>query len=503
MEALCATFSAESPAWFCSEAPDADGSGSEDDHDADENVERARALAARQSVACIRACVRWLELAISDAPPGANDALRNCNALWRAKFKAWQEPCGNHLNVPDLLFVAGCHLRVVLMPAATRPYPQSPDAIAKLRAGLEHALREWNRAPSALHTEYASTTNACARAIVMWGSRVAPVRLVDTTLSPEDVSMLTMNVNVHQNLDNRARNTDLQPVAAAATPAPEERKSDPEELLQNFVCLASRYAFFTSLHIAARRAATIPQTELHRRVAAEAVRPPIEFISANIAKLPAVFCECSRTSLPEFVHREINYTIWKWTLSVGAMEVCVRVCVRARAPMHLQAFLRMTPTIEWHKLNPVTVSIKGTAAATLPGSLVRAVAISDYGAVDNEWPEHVRQCHRDVWHLTLWHQLFTEIDMHFLDDYVVLAHDIRHKSAVIGRSKLNLHPRRPVVVRACATWCVHAHSLVWHTDTLEECLYLWAWLIVHFFDGRDERGASLQQILNRIGLSFY
>lgn len=333
MEALCATFTIETTVWFCCQKPtgadnsDSD-SGGDDDED-DKNGEGTRALAVRQAVACICACVRWIELAADGPPPGANDALRNCVSMWRAKFKDWQEPCGNHLNVPDLLFVAACHLRVALMPTAARPFQRAPEAIVKLRADLQLALREWNRAPSSLHTDYLATINTCSRAIVMWGSLVAPVRLVDTTLSPEDVSMLTMNVNVHQNLDNRARNTDLPRTDADAPVLASERKLDVEELLHSFVCLASRYSFFASLHAAARRAASEPQTELHRRIAAEAVRPPIDLVSANLAKLPAVFRECSRISLPQFVHSAINYTIWKWTLSVGAMEASVyRRCRR-------------------------------------------------------------------------------------------------------------------------------------------------------------------------------
>jgi hypothetical protein len=338
MEALCATFAAETPAWFCD---DGDGVSDSDDDEEDHNAEGARAQAARHAVACICACVEWIQIgaaaAVNGPPPGANDALRNCVSLWRAKFKTWQEPCGNHLNVPDLLFVAACHLRVVLMPAAARPFPRAPDAIAKLRTDLELALREWNRAPSSLHTNYLDTINACSRAIVMWGSLVTAARLVDTTLSPEDVSMLTMNVNVHQNLDNRARNTDLPPAATGAPVVAPERKLDAEELLQSFVCLASRYSFFALLHAAARRASSAPQTELHRRIAAEAVRPPSDLVAANLAKLPAVFSECSRVSLPQFVHSEINYTIWKWTLSVGAMEASA--CRRRRRRHHLHTGL--------------------------------------------------------------------------------------------------------------------------------------------------------------------
>jgi hypothetical protein len=162
----------------------------------------------------------------------------------------------------------------------------------------------------------------------------------------------------------------------------------------------------------------------------------------------------------------------------------------------------MAPTVEWHKLNPVTVSIREPSAATLSGSLVRSASLADYDEVDPAWPEHLRRCHREVWHLTLWHQLFTEIDMDFLRDYVVFAHDLRHKSPVIGRSKSNWVARRPLLVHLCASWYLHAFSVVWRTDSVEECMYLWAWLIVRFFDGRDERGASLHQVLERAKLVF-
>lgn len=162
----------------------------------------------------------------------------------------------------------------------------------------------------------------------------------------------------------------------------------------------------------------------------------------------------------------------------------------------------MTPTIEWHKLSPVTVSLREPTASSMPGSVVRAAAISDYDDVDPAWPEHLRCCRRDVWHLTLWHQLFTEIDMDFLKDYVVFAHDLRQKSALLGTSTSNWLPRRPILVHACATWCVHALSVVWRTESVEECMYLWAWMIVRFFEGRDERGSSLIQVLERAGLVF-
>jgi hypothetical protein len=163
----------------------------------------------------------------------------------------------------------------------------------------------------------------------------------------------------------------------------------------------------------------------------------------------------------------------------------------------------MAPTIEWHKLNPITVSIREPSAATLPGTILRLAALAEYDEIDASWPEHLRRCHRDVWHLTLWHQLFTEIDMDFMQDYVVLAHDLRQKSELIGRSKSNWVARRPVIVHACATWTLHALSLVWRTDSVEECLYLWAWVIVRFFDGRDERGASILQVLDRAKIAFY
>lgn len=139
----------------------------------------------------------------------------------------------------------------------------------------------------------------------------------------------------------------------------------------------------------------------------------------------------------------------------------------------------------------------------MPGALARAVAIADYEDVDSEWPDHVKTCHREVWHLTLWHQMFTELNMYFMQDYVVLAHDIREKADLLGRSTNNWRPRLPIIVRVCAAWHVHAFSVVWRTDSLEECIYLWAWMVVRFFDARNETDASLHQILERAGLNFY
>lgn len=364
MESLCATFRAGVGTWFCGPKPTAVVVNCDDDDDDDDGCsdECARALAIRHVGTCIDSCVQWLMAATPGSPqpvPECKQLLRDCESMWRSKFKAWQEPCGNHLNVPDLLFVSACHLRVLLMPAADRQTDRATiGSIKRLQTRLTTALREWNRAPSVLHAEHRSVIDTCARVIVLWGSRITSKKLTETTLSAEDVSMLTMNVNVHQNLDNRARNTDLTPIATKAlTESSTAIVDDCECLLRDIVCLASRYAFFATLHHAVRMAAANPHNTLHQRVALEAVRPAADLVHANVIKFGALFLECSRTSLPEFVHREINYTIWKWLLSVGSMEVqrrrlaqtCRRPGVLANGTNH-----RVAQAESSHRLDPRT-----------------------------------------------------------------------------------------------------------------------------------------------------
>lgn len=475
----------------------------DDEEDDDAEPEGARAIAMRHAALCVSAVTRLLGASSPRAEEQMCVVLRNCVALWRAKFKVWQTPCGNHLNVPDALFVAACHLRVALMPEAMRHFSDLADVL-RLEARITSALREWDRA-AAIHDEHHSIVNECARAIVFWGSGVAPSsRIADTTLSLEDVSFLTMNVNVHQNLDNRARNTDSS-VAAPATASVADACRDDEHVLASFVRLASRYAFFAMLHHAARLPCPHPRLSAHQRIAAEAVRPPPELVDTNVTRMYTLFRERSRVSMPEVVQRDITLTIWKRLLSVGSMEASGWVRARFHhTHTHVrcsQEYLRMAPTIDWHRVNPVTVSIREPTAATVAGSLARTVAMADYQDAA-ECPDFLRICHRESWHLALWNQMFTEIDMHFLEDYVVLAHDIRHKAVHIGSSTRNWRPRLPVIVRACGTWCVHALSIVWRADTLEECLYLWTWIVVRFFDCRNETGASLHQILQRAELEF-
>jgi hypothetical protein len=338
--------------WFVSKAPAARGDIDDDDFDDDDgdgdddaNDDDAagtsdtngdfdgRAAAVLDAMMCIRACTRWVDSSrLEDGPmPNCKDVTNQCVQLWRAKFKRWQVPCGNRLNVPDLLFVAACHLRVVAMPAAERNFTGSTRAVQELDAQVRNALKEWSRAPSGLHAQSRATIDACARAIVFWGSNVPPTTLLDTALSAEDVSMLTMNVNVHQNLDNRARNTDLKKIADSDTEAqapysssqasPDAAAPPPLLLLQTFVTLASRYTFFASLHSAAKMPSAQPCLAVHRRVSAAAVRPHMELVGSNVARIESLFVERSRVSMPEFMRREINYTIWKCMLSIGSMEV--------------------------------------------------------------------------------------------------------------------------------------------------------------------------------------
>lgn len=327
--------------WFTNQRPrfheaDEDGGSESDDDENDAHASDRRAEAVQHASLCIAACSSMLSVSASPMPPAVEirTIMRNCIELWRTRFKVWQSPCGNHLNVPDLLFVCACHLRVLLMPVEEQRYAGRVSDVAHLGAYLEVALKEWDRAPSLLHTEQRMTVDACARAIVFWGSNVTPAdRLLDTTLSPEDVSLLTMNVNVHQNLDNRARNTDLAPVAAAAassanmatsstaTAAAVLKHDDDEQVLAKFVRLASRYAFFASLHNAAQHPSPDPRLQLHQQIAAEAVRPCAKLIETNVGRLYSMFRERSRVTVPELVQRDLNYTIWKRLISVGSMEV--------------------------------------------------------------------------------------------------------------------------------------------------------------------------------------
>jgi hypothetical protein len=345
--------------WFCCSTPGAgtayndDGDDPDEDDDDDGHNEKAtdehggdgehdqRAQAIADALHCIDACTLWIAASRTDDQPmpTCREVAKNCTQLWRSKFKRWQVPCGNQLNVPDLLFVAACHLRVVAMPSEHRMFAGSMHATSDLAARIQKALKEWNQAPSVLHTSAHTTIDACARAIVFWGSCVAPAKTLQTALSLEDVSMLTMNVNVHQNLDNRARNTDLKPTGSSAEKINDNLESATttttqaagvveETLLQSFVPLASRFAFFASLHMAAQQPCTNPQLETHRRVAAICIRPPTHEIASNVVRMTALFAERSKVSMPEIMQRAVNYTIWKSMLSVGSMEVG-RLCVSA------------------------------------------------------------------------------------------------------------------------------------------------------------------------------
>lgn len=162
----------------------------------------------------------------------------------------------------------------------------------------------------------------------------------------------------------------------------------------------------------------------------------------------------------------------------------------------------MAPTIEWHKVNPITVSIREPSAATASGALVKAIAGND--DVDPTWPLHMSVCREEVWDLAMWHQLLTDTEMNFWTDYLVFAHDLREKAHIIGRSAVNLRPRLPIIVHASGTWCVHALSYVWRTNDVVESIYVWAWLIMCYYGGKNESGASLQcTFLQRANLTFH
>ena len=104
----------------------------------------------------------------------------------------------------------------------------------------------------------------------------------------------------------------------------------------------------------------------------------------------------------------------------------------------------------------------------------------------------------------MWHQLMTDSDLNFWADNLVFSHDLREKSHIIGRSSVNLRPRLPIIVHACATWCVHAFSFVWRTENVLESIYVWAWLIMTYYEGKAESGASLNcTFQQRANLTFH
>lgn len=324
--------------WFTS--PTEQLSDSEDDTEMDVTLstdafaDDAKAKVSADAECCIAACSAWLDSnqGVVASIPNGKIVLENCNRTWRQVYHRWRAPCGNHFNVPDLLFVASCFLQVTQW---TNPADrclhctdQSPVSyVRNLQAYINVALRDWDREPSILHAEFRVKLASCVRAVVFWGSSVEASHLVDTSLSPEDISLLTMNVNVHQNLDNRARSTDMpasvNTTTAAAVIAAVPVTEDSETLLGQFVRMASRYAFFASLHMIALCGDKAPCASIHRNFLTDNPQNALasDLMKRNVHSLRDVLKARRSVTLPDTMRREISYTIWKRLLSVGSIEV--------------------------------------------------------------------------------------------------------------------------------------------------------------------------------------
>ena len=301
-------------------------------------ADEAKAEVSSDARQCIAACSVWIQRnsGVSASIPNGDILLANCIRIWRQVFHKWRAPCGNRLNVPDLLFVASCFLQVAL---CTNPADRSFQCtdrsplvfVRELVVYITSALQNWDREPSVFHTEVRVKLNLCVRVVVFWGSTIRTSRLVDTRLTPEDISLLTMNVNVHQNLDNRARSTDT-PAAATILAAPQigasgvhddDDDSTSEIVLGEFVRVASRYAFFVSLHGAAQLCNNSPSELVHRRMLTENPTAILsrELVERNVCALREVLRSKRSVTLPDSMRREISYSIWKRMLSVGSIEV--------------------------------------------------------------------------------------------------------------------------------------------------------------------------------------
>ncbi len=444
-------------------------------------------VAAGDACAAVAACVDFLRTAAPAAVlKGAAAGFQRARQVWRRRYVDWKMPCGNGLNVPDLLWLAQCHMAVC---AVARNGGSTGVSAAEADAVLRECvatLRGWD-SPTR-HTQLAAGLNTLEQramwAVVFWGGRddhLTPA-LLSVDLSQHDVSALSIGLDVHAALDNRAHTSEWKADQTAAAAAQQPVNTAPEGASLSalspvlLVTLSSRVSFFCRLQLAVVRPRA-GECVVHRGYAAHVnARRRLQLHTAGLARQ-----HLRSLAAPGALEHHLRLLRTEWERVGGGTVVRSDV---ARRIEDLAAS---------HKVSQLLVE------DLLAADAVRHVEL---GAGEHTGPVErgeVLQLLRDVWTLVLLHnELDSLYYVPFLEHYVVLQQDLRERAAVYTAATRELRPRLPVLLRCCAAWCVHCPAEVWVCATLEEALVLWAKLVLERHAGRTEADVDIASTLREL-----
>jgi len=465
-----------------------------------ERVGRSAVRAARDAALAIDMCNRFLHRAsATDTLPGAGQALLRARRLWRETYYLWRMPCGNGLNIPDLLWLAQSHLFVCsqVRGLAGTTAVDTPAAHAVLNE-LVQTLRNWDS--PARHGLAAANWPVLERramhTAVFWGRQRESFRpdFMDVDLSHHDVSSLSIGIDVHEALDNRTHTMEWKDQQSEQRAAEQARQAVERRAVHNrldgkldasaltLITVGSRCSFFLHLQLALVR----PVPERYA-VHTSGTRHDTQACRAHLVHLQQLYTDDS--------------------LLAQGMKLVQRALL---APGAVEHHLRLLRTL-WHKQGGAAV-LRSDVARRVPDLAVahRITQATLAEVFQAEAPERwtlseafdanarreVHQLVRDVWLVLMLHN---EIDSTYLVDwmgqYVVLQCDLRERDAVYVRPTRHGRPRLPVLLRVAASWCVHYPSEVWAFGTLEAAIVQWASLVQTRHEGRTETGVDLSPTL--------
>lgn len=464
----------------------------------------AAARAAQDAADCIRACARVLRTSDRAVLPHAEAVAQRCRALWRASYVEWNRVCGNGLNVPDLLWLALCHLFVASTPRTAVHHALRTDTgcVTRVVLALRNTLQRWDQTAhhAALAAEATALEQQCMRVTVLWGSQPQlaeqhPAAL-DLHVPQSDLSALGISIDVHEEFDNRAHVGEWK--SAADLPKPptaaavrkrkhlDETCGDPLEPLE-LLRLGSRFSFFVRW----QRALVTPRADGRLTVHTRVVSPAAETASLrrHVQRLGASYLDATLLQRAQLLAQ-------RGLLSLGALDHMVRFMhlhrdhVGGATAVRFDPLRRVTDLAVAHRLSQCTPAETLDAADLLPDE-------PKFHLADAAQRLDVLRLLRDCWTLILLdNELCSLCDLDFLLHYVVTLSDTFHRRHLFVNATRELRPRLPVLVRCCAQWCVHCPGEVWCCETLEDALVQWATLVRQRHQGRTEIGRDIALVLH-------
>lgn len=451
------------------------------------------ARSAQDAAACIEACERVLA---QEEPlfEGAQAAYQRVRALWRSAWTEWNTSAGNGLCVADLLWLAQCYLRVCL-----RVEPRLPDVHVTVAAQVLQQVRQtlqlWSHPQH--HASVAVGVDAleqrCAELTVFWAAHHAALtpEMTDVEAESHQASILAINMDADEEYDNRTRDDDYKSADTPVPPKPpppkrarshlqetappDDQPPDPLELVR----LGSRLAYFTRL----QRVLVTPLPGRYVVTAHVAAAPEIEALHTHLLHLAKL------GQFSEPLGRLAQLWLQRSLLSLGALD-------------HAARFLHLDP----RHVGGSTAVRYDPCRSLLDLALAHKLSLSTpVDALSGVWDPilrnldacdtHHKQLARDAWILALVQNRFeSDLDIDWLETYVVPAHELHTRSTVFQRTERELVPRLPVLLFTCSVWCVQYPNECVKCENLYSALLLWAQWVRERHGNATETGRDITRI---------